>query len=116
MSASGTTLTMEATGDVDTAIEAFHVVGLYRLRRKSIVRKYLIGGYILCPFRISYLRSVKVISLRAERDLQMENVKAYATLYSNSESEKRVFKLSLDQMKSVNDSIFNKMLQMQKEL
>lgn len=34
LSASGTTLTMEATGDVDTAIEAFHVVGIYRLRRK----------------------------------------------------------------------------------
>lgn len=34
LSASDTTLTMEATGDVDTAIEAFHVVGIYRLRRK----------------------------------------------------------------------------------
>lgn len=34
LSASDNTLTMEATGDVDTAIEAFHVVGIYRLRRK----------------------------------------------------------------------------------
>lgn len=31
LSASGSVLTMEATGDVDTVIEAFHVVGIYRL-------------------------------------------------------------------------------------
>lgn len=31
LSASGTILTMEATGDMDTIIEAFHVVGIYRL-------------------------------------------------------------------------------------
>lgn len=81
------------------------------------MRKYLIGviSYVLLGLAIFGLCKSN-ISLRAERDLQMENVKAYATLYSNSESEKRVFKLSLDQMKSVNDSIFNKMLQMQKEL
>lgn len=34
LSASDTELTMEATGDVDTAIEAFRVVGIYRLRRR----------------------------------------------------------------------------------
>lgn len=33
LSASGSVLTMEATGDVDTAIEAFHVVGIYRLSK-----------------------------------------------------------------------------------
>lgn len=34
LSASGNTLTMEATGAVDTDIEAFRVVGIYRLRRR----------------------------------------------------------------------------------
>lgn len=33
LSASGSVLTMEATGDVDTVIEAFHVVGIYRLSK-----------------------------------------------------------------------------------
>lgn len=34
LSASGTILSMEATGgDVDTIIEAFHVVGIYRLSK-----------------------------------------------------------------------------------
>lgn len=33
LSASGRVLTMEATGDVDTVIEAFHVVGIYRLSK-----------------------------------------------------------------------------------
>jgi len=33
LSASGSVLTMEATGEVDTVIEAFHVVGIYRLSK-----------------------------------------------------------------------------------
>lgn len=33
LSASGTILSMEATGEVDTIIEAFHVVGIYRLSK-----------------------------------------------------------------------------------
>ena len=33
LSASGSVLTMEPTGDVDTVIEAFHVVGIYRLSK-----------------------------------------------------------------------------------
>ena len=33
LSASGTILSMEATGDVDTIIGAFHVVGIYRLSK-----------------------------------------------------------------------------------
>lgn len=33
LSASGSALNMEATGDVDTVIEAFHVVGIYRLSK-----------------------------------------------------------------------------------
>lgn len=33
LSASGSVLIMEATGDVDTVIEAFHVVGIYRLSK-----------------------------------------------------------------------------------
>lgn len=33
LSASGSVLTMEATGDVDTVIEAFHVVGVYKLSK-----------------------------------------------------------------------------------
>lgn len=33
LSASGTMLSMEATGEIDTVIEAFHVVGIYRLSK-----------------------------------------------------------------------------------
>lgn len=33
LSASGSVLTMESTGDVDTVVEAFHVVGIYRLSK-----------------------------------------------------------------------------------
>lgn len=55
-------------------------------------------------------------SLKLSRDNYAENLKAYEVLYSDVQKENRVFRLSLDQMRVSKDSIFQKMLKMQKEL
>lgn len=81
------------------------------------MRKYLIIGlsYILLILTV-FLLYRQNVNLRVDRDMQLENVKAYSALYSDSEKEKRAFKLSLDQMRATNDSVFQKMLQFQKDL
>ena len=46
----------------------------------------------------------------------VENVKAYSELFSNSESKNRAFKLTIDQLKNSNDSIFKELNDARKEL
>lgn len=46
----------------------------------------------------------------------VENAKAYSELFSNSESKNRAFKLTIDQLKNSNDSIFQKLNEARKEL
>ena len=46
----------------------------------------------------------------------VENAKAYSELFSNSESKNRAFKLTIDQLKNSNDSIFQKLNETRKEL
>lgn len=81
------------------------------------MRKYIIVAlsYILLVL-IIFLLYRQNVNLRVDRDTQLENVKAYSALYSDSEKEKRAFKLSLDQMRATNDSIFQKMLRFKEEL
>ena len=46
----------------------------------------------------------------------IENAKAYSELFSNSESKNRAFKLTIDQLKNSNDSIFQELNKARKEL
>lgn len=46
----------------------------------------------------------------------VENAKAYSELFSNSENKNRAFKLTIDQLKNSNDSIFQKLNEARKEL
>lgn len=46
----------------------------------------------------------------------VENAKAYSELFSNSEDKNRAFKLTIDQLKNSNDSIFQELNEARKEL
>lgn len=46
----------------------------------------------------------------------VENSKAYSELFSNSENKNRAFKLTIDQLKNSNDSIFKELNEARKEL
>lgn len=46
----------------------------------------------------------------------IENAKAYSELFSNSEDKNRAFKLTIDQLKNSNDSIFKELNDARKEL
>lgn len=46
----------------------------------------------------------------------VENAKAYSELFSNSENKNRAFKLTIDQLKNSNDSIFQELNEVRKEL
>lgn len=46
----------------------------------------------------------------------VENDKAYSELFSNSENKNRAFKLTIDQLKNSNDSIFQELNKARKEL
>lgn len=55
-------------------------------------------------------------SLKRDIDNYAENLKSYEMLYSEAESNNRIFRLSIEQVKSSKDSIFQKMVSLQKEL
>lgn len=46
----------------------------------------------------------------------VENAKAYSELFSSSENKNRTFKLTIDQLKNSNDSIFQELNEARKEL
>lgn len=46
----------------------------------------------------------------------VENAKAYSELFSNSENKNRAFKLTIEQLKNSNDSIFQELNKARKEL
>ena len=46
----------------------------------------------------------------------VENAKAYSELFCNSEDKNRAFKLTIDQLKNSNDSIFKELNEVRKEL
>ena len=51
-----------------------------------------------------------------KRKEAVENVKAYSEMFSNSEDKNRAFKLTIDQLKHSNDSIFQELNDARKEL
>ncbi len=82
------------------------------------VKYFLICGLILSI--LSVVNNYFLIKSKASTDKKwkeaVENAKAYSELFSNSESKNRAFKLTIDQLKNSNDSIFQELNETRKEL
>lgn len=82
------------------------------------VKYFLICGLILSI--LSVVNNYFLIKSKTSTDKKwkeaVENAKAYSELFSNSESKNRAFKLTIDQLKNSNDSIFQELNGVRKEL
>lgn len=82
------------------------------------VKYFLICGLILSI--LSVVDNYFLIKSKTSTDKKwkeaVENAKAYSELFSNSESKNRAFKLTIDQLKNSNDSIFKELNEARKEL
>lgn len=82
------------------------------------VKYFLICGLILSI--LSVVNNYFLIKSKTSTDKKwkeaVENAKAYRELFSNSESKNRAFKLTIDQLKNSNDSIFQELNEARKEL
>lgn len=82
------------------------------------VKYFLICGLILSI--LSVVNNYFLIKSKTSTDKKwkeaVENAKAYSELFSNSESKNRTFKLTIDQLKNSNDSIFQELNEARKEL
>lgn len=82
------------------------------------VKYFLICGLILSI--LSVVNNYFLIKSKTSTDKKwkeaVENAKAYSELFSNSESKNRAFKLTIDQLKNSNDSIFLELNEARKEL
>lgn len=58
----------------------------------------------------------KIQDLREEVSVAYTNIKAYAAENDSLTNEKRAFKFTIDELKSSNDSISKKLLEVQKKL
>lgn len=82
------------------------------------VKYFLICGLILSV--LSVINNYYLVKSKLSADKKwkeaVENAKAYSELFSNSESKNRAFKLTIDQLKNSNDSIFQELNEARKEL
>lgn len=82
------------------------------------VKYFLICGLILSI--LSVVNNYFLIKSKTSTDKKwkeaVENAKTYSELFSNSESKNRAFKLTIDQLKNSNDSIFQELNEARKEL
>lgn len=82
------------------------------------VKYFLICGLILSI--LSVVNNYFLIKSKTSTDKKwkeaVENAKAYSELFSNSENKNRAFKLTIEQLKNSNDSIFKKLNNARKEL
>ena len=82
-------------------------------------KKYI---YIGATLLIIALIILLVLTLKSKSNTEkkwkeaMENVKAYSDQYSNSEDRNKAFKLTIDQLKYSNDSIFKELDEARKNL
>lgn len=82
------------------------------------VKYFLICGLVLSVLLVInnyYLVKSKLSADKKWKDA-VENAKAYSELFSSSESKNRAFKLTIDQLKNSNDSIFQELNEARKEL
>lgn len=82
------------------------------------IKYFLICGLILSV--LSVINNYYLVKSKLSADKKwkeaVENAKAYSELFSNSENKNRVFKLTIDQLKNSNDSIFKQLNEARKEL
>ena len=82
------------------------------------IKYFLICGLILSV--LSVINNYYLVKSKLSADKKwkeaVENAKAYSELFSNSENKNRAFKLTIDQLKNSNDSIFNELNEARKEL
>lgn len=82
------------------------------------VKYFLICGLILSV--LSVINNYYLVKSKLSADKKwkeaVENTKAYSELFSNSENKNRAFKLTIDQLKNSNDSIFRELNGTRKEL
>ena len=79
--------------------------------------------FLICGIALSILSVVNnyfLIKSKLRTDKKwkeaVENTKAYSELFSNSENKNRAFKLTIDQLKNSNHSIFQELNKARKEL
>ena len=82
------------------------------------IKYFLICGLILSV--LSVINNYYLVKSKLSADKKwkeaVENAKAYSELFSNSENKNRAFKLTIDQLRNSNDSIFKELNKARKEL
>ena len=82
------------------------------------IKYFLICGLVLSV--LSVINNCYLVKSKLSADKKwkeaVENAKAYSELFSNSEGKNRAFKLTIDQLKNSNDSIFQELNDARKEL
>lgn len=79
------------------------------------MKKYIIILILILVGAVAYL-SYQNKQLTTKYEISIENIKAYDAQLSGLKDNNRVFKLTIDQLNYSNDSIINKMKEVQKEL
>ena len=79
------------------------------------MKKYIIILILILVGAVAYL-SYQNKQLATKYETSIENIKAYDAQLSGLKDNNRVFKLTIDQLNYSNDSIINKMKEVQKEL
>lgn len=82
------------------------------------IKYFLICGLVLSL--LSVINNCYLVKSKLSADKKwkeaVENTKAYSELFSNSENKNRAFKLTIEQLKNSNDSIFKELNEARKEL
>ena len=79
------------------------------------MKKYIITLILILVGAVAYL-SYQNKQLTTKYETSIENIKAYDAQLSELKDNYRVFKLTIDQLNYSNDSIINRMKEVQKEL
>ncbi len=79
------------------------------------MKKYIIILILILVGAVAYL-SYQNKQLTTKYETSIENIKAYDVQLSGLKDNNRVFKLTIDQLNYSNDSIINRMKEVQKEL
>jgi hypothetical protein len=83
--------------------------------REEDMKKYIIILILILVGAVAYL-SYQNKQLTTKYETSIENIKAYNAQLSGLKDNNRVFKLTIDQLNYSNDSIINRMKEVQKEL
>jgi hypothetical protein len=88
---------------------------LHKNIREEDMKKYIIILILILVGAVAYL-SYQNKQLTTKYETSIENIKAYNAQLSGLKDNNRVFKLTIDQLNYSNDSIINRMKEVQKEL